>query len=106
MFDLEVEVIADMKHLYEILRTCSKKEEVKDEFFKMRIFALFSSIAVFLATLASAADIRPVLPPVQHLDTEVVTNVVVSAQGSHRETQKIAPIARLQVRGRYDMLSA
>ena len=45
---------------------------------------LFSSIAIFVATVAVAADIRPVLPPVQHLDTEVVTNVAISAaaQGS------------------------
>ena len=43
---------------------------------------LFSSIAVFFATVAAAADIRPVLPPVQHLDTQVVTNMAVSAQGS------------------------
>ena len=73
-----------MKHLYESLRTCANEEEVMAEFckfFKMNIFAL-SSIAVFLATLASAADIWPVLPTVQHLDTEVVTNVAVSAQGS------------------------
>ena len=73
-----------MKHLYESLRTCANEEEVMAEFckfFKMNIFAL-SSIAVFLATVASAADIRPVLPPVQHLDTEVVTNVAVSAQGA------------------------
>ena len=71
--------------MYESLRTCAKEEEVKAEFckfFKMKIFALSSSLAVFLATVASAADIRPVLPPVQHLDTEVVTNMAVSAQGS------------------------
>ena len=45
---------------------------------------LFSSIAIFAATAAAAADIWPVLPPVQHLDTEVVTNVAISAtaQGS------------------------
>ena len=40
------------------------------------------SIAVVATTVAAAADIRPVLPPVHHLDTEVVTNVAVSAQGS------------------------
>ena len=42
------------------------------------------SIAVFVATAAAAADIWPVLPSVQHLDTEVVTNVAISAaaQGS------------------------
>ena len=42
------------------------------------------SIAVVATTVAAAADIRPVLPPVQHLDTEVVTNVAISAaaQGS------------------------
>ena len=28
--------------------------------------------------IAVAADIRPVLPPVQHLDTEVVTNLAIS----------------------------
>ncbi len=38
--------------------------------------------ALILSSSAAAADIRPVLPPVQHLDTEVVTNVAVSAQGS------------------------
>ena len=45
---------------------------------------LISSIAVVAATAAAAADIWPVLPPVQHLDTEVVTNVAISAavQGS------------------------
>ena len=45
---------------------------------------LTCSIAVFAAMVAAAADIRPVLPPVQHLDTEVVTNVTISAaaQGS------------------------
>ena len=37
------------------------------------------SIAVFVATAAVAADIRPVFPPVQHLDTEVVTNLAISA---------------------------
>ena len=41
------------------------------------------SIVVFVAT-AAAVDILPVLPPVQHLDTEVVTNVAISvaSQGS------------------------
>ena len=48
----------------------------------MRLVALFSSIAVFLATVAAATDIRPVLPPVEYPDTEVVTNVAVLAQGS------------------------
>ena len=45
---------------------------------------LFSSIAIFATMAAAAADIRPVLPSVQHLDTEVVTNVAISAaaQGS------------------------
>ena len=45
---------------------------------------LFSSIAIFATMAAVAADIRPVLPTVQHLDTEVVTNVAISAaaQGS------------------------
>ena len=49
-----------------------------------RRVVVVSSIAVFLGTVASAASIRPVLPPVQHLDTEVVTNVAISAaaQGS------------------------
>ena len=44
----------------------------------------FSSIAAVAAMTAAAADVRPVLPPVQHLDTEVVTNVAISvaAQGS------------------------
>ena len=48
----------------------------------MRLVALFSSIAVFLATVAAATDIRPVLPSVEYPDTEVVTNVAVFAQGS------------------------
>ena len=39
----------------------------------------FSSIAAVAAMTAAAADVRPVLPPVQHLDTEVVTNVAISA---------------------------
>ena len=40
--------------------------------------------AVVATTTAAAADIWPVLPSVQHLDTEEVTNVVISAavQGS------------------------
>ena len=38
--------------------------------------------ALILSSSATATDIRPVLPPVQHLDTEVVTNMAVSAQGS------------------------
>ena len=44
----------------------------------------FSSIAAVAAMTAAAADVRPVLPPVQHLDTEVATNIVISAaaQGS------------------------
>ena len=36
--------------------------------------------ALILSSSAAAADIRPVLPPVHHLDTEVVTNVAVSAR--------------------------
>ena len=51
---------------------------------------LFSSIAVFFATVAAAADIRPVLPPVQHLDTQVVTNMAVSAQGSREYSFELA----------------
>ena len=45
---------------------------------------LIFSFAVVAATAAAATDIRPVLPPVQHLDTEVVTNVAISvaAQGA------------------------
>ncbi len=45
---------------------------------------LFSSIAVFVAMVAAATDVRPVLPLVEHPDTEVVTNLVIStaAQGS------------------------
>ena len=38
--------------------------------------------AIILSSVATATDMRPVLPPVHHLDTEVVTNVAVSAQGS------------------------
>ena len=47
--------------------------------------SLFAATAGFdVVVAAAAADIRPVLPPVQHLDTEVVTNVAISvaAQGS------------------------
>ena len=45
---------------------------------------LFSSIAIFATMVVAAADVRPVLPSVQHLDSEVVTNVAISAsaQGS------------------------
>ena len=46
---------------------------------------LLSIISAVVATMiAVAADIRPVLPSVQHLDTEVVTNLAISAavQGS------------------------
>jgi len=39
-------------------------------------------IGSFAAAVAAATDIRPVLPPVEYPDTEVVTNVAVSAQGS------------------------
>ena len=56
----------------------------------MRLVALFSSIAAFLATVASATDIRPVLPPVECPDTEVVTNVAVSAQGSREYAFELA----------------
>ena len=45
-----------------------------------RTTILLSSL--ILSSVATAADIRLILPPVQHLDTEVVTNVAVSAQGS------------------------
>ena len=38
--------------------------------------------AIILSSVTTATDMRPVLPPVHHLDTEVVTNVAVSAQGS------------------------
>ena len=44
------------------------------------MFVLLS--AIILSSVATATDMRPVLPPVHHLDTEVVTNVAVSAQGS------------------------
>jgi len=56
----------------------------------MRLVAQFSSIAAFLATVASATDIRPVLPPVECPDTEVVTNVAVSAQGSREYAFELA----------------
>ena len=51
---------------------------------------LFSSIAFFFATVASAINIRPVLPPVEYPDTEVVTNVAVSAQGSREYAFELA----------------
>ena len=47
-------------------------------------------IVFFAAALAFAADIRPVLPPVQHLDTEVVTNVAISEQGSREYAFELA----------------
>ena len=46
--------------------------------------------AFILSSSAAAADIRPVLPPVHHLDTEVVTNVAVSAQGSRGYSFELA----------------
>ena len=46
--------------------------------------------ALILSSSAAAADIRPVLPPVHHLDTEVVTNVAVSAQGSREYSFELA----------------
>ena len=51
---------------------------------------LFSSIAVVAVTVASATNIRPVLPPVECPDTEVVTNVAVSAQGSREYSFELA----------------
>ena len=45
---------------------------------KTKLFLICS----FAAIAATATDIRPVLPPIEYLDTEVVTNVAVSAQGS------------------------
>ena len=51
---------------------------------------LFSSIAVVAATVATATDIRPVLPLVEHPDTEVVTNIAVSAQGSREYSFELA----------------
>ena len=46
------------------------------------------SIAFFAAMAVVAADVWPVLPPVEHLDTEVVTNLVISiaAQGLREYT--------------------
>ena len=82
-----------MKHLYDSLCACQSEEEVKAEFckfFKMNIFALFSSIAVFAAAVAVADDIRPVLPSVQYFDTEVVTNIAVSAQESREYCFELA----------------
>ena len=38
--------------------------------------------AIILSSVATATDMRPVLPPVHHLDTEVVTNGAVSTQGA------------------------
>ena len=66
--------------------------------FKPKIYALFSSIAVVAATVAAATDIRPVLPPVEYPDTEVVTNVAVSAQGSREYAFELA--IRLRTSGR------
>ena len=45
---------------------------------------LIFSFAVVATMASAAADIWPLLPPVQHLDTEVVTNVAIyaAAQGS------------------------
>ena len=51
---------------------------------------LFSSIAVVAATVATATDIRPVLPLVEHPDTEVVTNIAVSAQGPREYSFELA----------------
>ena len=47
-------------------------------------------IGFFAAAVAVADDIRPVLPSVQYFDTEVVTNVVVSAQGSREYSFELA----------------
>ena len=47
-------------------------------------------IGSFAATVASATDICPVLPPVEHPDTEVVTNVAVSARGSREYAFELA----------------
>ena len=82
-----------MKHLYDSLCACQNEEEDKAEFcefFNKKIFAISSSIVVFFATVASATNIRPVLPPVEHLDTEVVTNVAISAQGSREYAFELA----------------
>ena len=46
--------------------------------------------AIILSSVATATDMRPVLPPVHHLDTEVVTNVAVSAQGSREYSFELA----------------
>ena len=45
-----------------------------------RTTILLSSL--ILSFVATATDIRPVLPPVEYPDTEVMTNMAVSAQGS------------------------
>ena len=45
-----------------------------------RTTILLSSL--ILSSVATATDIRPMLPPVDHPDTEVMTNMAVSAQGS------------------------
>ena len=47
-------------------------------------------IGFFAVSVASATDIRPVLPPVECPDTEVVTNVVVSARGSREYSFELA----------------
>lgn len=45
-----------------------------------RTTILLSSL--ILSSVATATDIRSTLPPVEHPDTEVMTNMTVSAQGS------------------------
>ena len=53
-----------------------------------RTTILLSSL--ILSFVATATDIRPVLPPVEYPDTEVVTNVAVSAQGSREYSFELA----------------
>lgn len=49
-------------------------------------------IGPFVAAVAAATDMRPVLPPVEYPDTEVVTNVMIStaAQGSREYAFELA----------------
>lgn len=50
----------------------------------------FFLIGSFVAIAVAATDIRPVLPPVEHPDTEVVTNLAVSAQESREYAFELA----------------
>ena len=53
-----------------------------------RTTILLSSL--ILSSVATATDIRSTLPPVEHPDTEVMTNMAVSAQGSREYSFELA----------------